>query len=100
MKFKEFIKLSWIKVIFLIIFFLITIFVPKYGQQCNMFPDGEIHCKLSEIKGIGYPIFWGENYSSDVITTGFNPLNFIINLIIFYFLSCIIIFIYNKIKGK
>lgn len=95
---KEFFKLTLNKVILLIILLMLTIAVPKYDEQCNLFPDGEVRCKTVITKGIGYPIFYGEKYYNDAINVEFYPLNFVINLIIFYLLSCIIISIYHKIR--
>jgi len=88
-----------IKIIVFVILLMVTIIVPKTDTQCNMTPDGVI-CRDVVAKGIGYPIFFGESYSGDAINFGFYPIPFLLNLIIFYTISCLIVFGYNRLRNK
>ena len=96
MNLKEFFKITPTKVILLIVLLILTIFIPKYDEQCNIFPDSELRCKTVVAKGIGYPIFYGERYYNDAIATGFYPLMFVLNLIVLYLISCVIISIIKR----
>ena len=77
MNIKEFFRVTIIKIALLVILLIITIFVPKIDTQCNMTPDGVI-CRNVVVKGIGYPLFFGERYSGDAIEFGFYPLPFLL----------------------
>jgi hypothetical protein len=47
-------------------------------------------CGQIPAKGIGYPIFFGDKFFGDAGCTGFYPLNFLINIVVFYIISCIL----------
>lgn len=96
---KELIKPTIGKVILFIILILLTIFIPKTTQFCIMAPGGVV-CGQTDAKGIGYPIFYGTMYLGDVGTIGLYPLNLLINIIIYYVLSCVVISLYYKIKSR
>ena len=101
MKCKEFFKPTIIKSILLIIFLLLTILIPKTVTICSPTPHSEgvaVCGKTSTgIKGVGYPIFFGTEASGDALDYGFDLVNFLINIITFYLISCLIFYGYKKI---
>ena len=46
--------------------------------------------------GIGFPMFLGENYEGDLRPLEFYPMMLVVNLIVYYLLSCVIMFFYGK----
>lgn len=96
---KNFFKPTIIKIIVFVVLLIITIIMPKTDTQCNMTPNGVI-CRHVAVKGIGYPIFFGESYSGDAIDFGFSPTPFLLNVVIFYTISCLIVFGYNRLRNK
>jgi hypothetical protein len=81
----------------LILILAITYFIPKTAEMCSPGPDGVV-CGPVEANGIGYPIFYGDKFRGDVIYTGFYPLNFLINIAVYYLFSSIIVFGLKNLK--
>jgi len=68
------------------------------GQQC-MIMLGGANCRAINEIGIGMPVFYiPAHFIGDAITSLFLPTMLIVNIIIYYIISCTIIFVYNKIK--
>lgn len=86
---KSFLKFTWAKVLLMMLFMGLTYFIPKTAEICSMGPTG-IVCGRNDANGLGLPIFWGDQYSGDVMGTGFYWKNFIINIVEFYSLAAII----------
>jgi hypothetical protein len=75
---------------------LLTFLIPKHQQNCIMGPHGSV-CYNQNVKGIGYPIFYGENWDGDVVNNAyFNPINLIINIIASLIISFIALTIFEK----
>ena len=74
---------------------------PEYGKLCSRGQNCD-QAPVYRTNKIGYPIFFiGEKYLGDAIEgPQFFPLYFLINLIIYYFVSCLIYGIYEKIRIK
>ncbi|MEK7104741.1 MAG: hypothetical protein AAB868_01740 [Patescibacteria group bacterium] len=98
-KLKEFFRPTVLKIIIFVILILLTIFIPKKAEICGRTPDG-FSCGQTEVKGFGYPLFLGEMFSGDARNFGLNPLTLLINIVIFYSISCEIVILYSKIKKK
>ena len=96
---KNFLKPTIGKIILFILLVIITIFIPKTAEICSMSVGGVI-CGHDSAQGIGYPMFFGTQYSGDVGGFGLYPLNLLINIIVFYFISCGIVFLYNNLIKK
>lgn len=96
---KDFFKLTTTKVIITLVLILLTFFVPKTTQVCSKGVNG-IVCGQTEAQGLGYPLFLGTMYSGDAGVFGFSLINFLVNLVFFYLISCILVFSFNKIKVK
>lgn len=99
MEWKNFFKPTIGKIVLFILLIALTIFIPKTMEVCPMGPNGVV-CGMSEAQGIGYPIFFGDKASGDAISIGLYPLNLLINIVIYYLISCGILFLYHKIKKK
>jgi len=89
MKWKEFLKPDWRKIVLTVI--TMIIFFPGYPPY---------------YKGGGFPLNYlssGSCYAgSNIVSCAIKetPINLILDIIIWYFLSCLIIWIYNKVKKK
>lgn len=95
---KNFFKLTTWKIIIFIIFILSTIPIPKVTKICGMTPSG-ISCGETSVNGIGYPIFFGEKFIGNAGVFGaLYPVNLVINIVVFYLASCLVVSLYNKIK--
>ena len=99
---KNFFRITKGKVTIFTILFFLTIFIPRTTQICSMTPDNGVVCGKTEAQGIGYPVVLGTQYFGDHGSLGVHPLNFLLNLIIFYPLSCALLLITKRIatKGK
>jgi len=98
-KLKELFNPTIFKIIIFVVLILLTIPVPKTSKMCSMAPGG-ISCGQTEVRGIGFPIFFGEMFSGDARVIGLNPINLLVNIAIFYSVSCGIIFLYLKTKKE
>jgi len=90
------------KIALLIVILVLTFFIPKSSHELceKIIPEDltMVSCYQRSINGIGYPIFYGERFLGYVIIWRFYPLMFVINLVIYYILSCVIIFLFQKFK--
>lgn len=98
-KLKKIFQPTIFKIIVFIVLILLTILIPKTSRICSMSPEG-ISCGQTEVKGFGYPLFLGEMFSGDARTFGLDPFNLLINIAVFYFISCGIVTLYIKIKKR
>lgn len=95
---KQFLRPDWRKIV---IFFVIMI------CWIIFFSRGEGYPPLADvmIDYIGYPVFLitrqgGEPGAFYGPIYEWNFINLIINIVIWYLISCLIIFVYNKLRGK
>ncbi len=107
MKFKEFFKpTKWKMIILIILLIVSTLLSPRY-LSCNPTEYGFPlkFFQFSECVDIS-PCAEGYNEGPIIVceSIGFNSnegvIAFIINLAFWYLFSCIIIFIYNKLRSK
>ncbi len=96
MSFKEFIKPSFAKIIIFIILITLTAFIPKQQYNCAIDINQETSCYFVKMEGIGYPIFYGERIGDDIITKGFHPISFIINIVLYYLISSVFVYLFRK----
>jgi hypothetical protein len=92
MTLKQFLKPDWRKiVIFVIILALVVIIIPLMNSGFG---------RYTVI--VGFPlIFYEETFwPSEMEKTNFLVLNFIIDIIVLYIFSCLIIWIYDKSRKK
>jgi len=101
----SFLKSTPVKIVLFILLIVLTIFIPKTTEICSMGIGGVI-CGQISANGIGYPIFFGDKFSGDVGSPGFYPLNFLINIVVFYIIACILsitlkftVFTLNKLQN-
>ncbi len=99
MGWKEFFKPTIGKILLFVLLIILTIFIPKTAEICSMTPTGVV-CGQNSAQGIGYPMFFGTQYSGDVGGLGLYPLNLLINVFVYYLVSCSLVFLYFKIKKK
>lgn len=102
MAWKEFFEPTLTKGIIFIILLGLTVFIPKTVTICSPTPEsprvavcGKVH---EGIEGIGYPHFLGTKASGDALYYGFSILNFLINLIVYYVISCVLVAVHRKIR--
>jgi hypothetical protein len=89
----SFLKPTFIKFAILVIFILITIPIPKYENNCSI----EVgQCYKIKVPGIGYPVFYGEKINGYTIENKLSPELLLLNIVIFYLLSCSVIYLYEK----
>ena len=102
MNWKEFFKPTKIKVIFIVTIGLLTIF-SRFS--ISLIQGGDVYSALDNLPLIIFttPAFLYARYAN----TDFGPrlvsnpiIYFIITLIYWYFLSCLLVWIYNKVKKK
>ncbi len=96
---NSFFKPTWNKGIFFIALMLSTFFIPKVIQICSNGVNG-VACGEIKTFGFGYPMFYGIFYSGNAGTLMFNPITFVVNLVVFYLVSCGLIFLFGKIFKK
>lgn len=101
MNWKEFLKLNLWKIIIFIVLIALVSFLPHYSKICVPSPvqQGEFDCGYQKTSfGVGYPHFFGEFYSGDVVEFGFNFVNLIINIVVYYILGCFIFLLIQNLK--
>ena len=87
MNIKQFLKPDWRKIVIFVIIFLITSFLR------NFYKGLEVSTKY------GFPIIF-YNWDYYAKTTEFNFVGILVDLIIWYLLSCFIVWIFDKVKKK
>ncbi len=97
---KNFFKPTILKVIIFFLFIFLTGFIPRTSEICSMVPSGVVSCGLNSTIGLGYPTFFGEEYRGDVGDLVFYPIYLIINIISFYLLSSVCIWVVTEIITK
>jgi hypothetical protein len=103
MKWEKFFKPDWRKILIFVILFLLITFLPILLGFCATIPTvvGDKQCLL-----VIQPFFVflpSETISYKPIVTGlyFVPsLYWILDIIFWYLLSCLIVWIYDKVKKK
>ena len=106
MKIKEFFKLSWIKLMFLIIIFLLIFYSGLYFialcDPCPCLRDVGSPFKFLKETAIGANINPGsiEDFSCGARTMNFYLLPLLLDIIFWYLIICVLSFLYKKIKSK
>lgn len=93
---KDLLKPTLFIVILTIFLLVATYFIPKKAEICSMGPDGLVCGKLP-VSGFGWPIFYGEGFAGDAVERGFFLGHFVINIILYYLISVLLIFLLKKI---
>jgi hypothetical protein len=99
MKRNSFLKLDLGKIILLLVLILSTYLIPKSTELCYV-DSGGLNCLEVNVEGIGYPVFYGQEFRGEELGLEFRYYIFILNVLIYYFLSCIIVFIISKFFEK
>jgi hypothetical protein len=102
MTLKQFLKPDWRKivifVVLIIIFSLIIWFFPTYNIFASCFPCGD--CGINR----GFPLTFHVSHPAGKCETEFYTsyliIDIIVDVMITYFLSCLIVWIYDKVKKK
>lgn len=69
----------------------LTYWIPKTTEICSMGAHG-IVCGQTPADGLGSPLFFGTRFYGDVGGLGFYPMNFLINVGIYYFIAVMLFF--------
>lgn len=94
MNLKQFIKPDWRKIVMLLILFILSSFISAYFGTKTLIGFGTS-------SKIGFPLIFyiqitpGIEYKA---SSNFNILNFILDIIAWYLLSCLIVWIYDVAK--
>jgi len=101
---KQFLKPDWRKIVIFIIVLIVIYFLPIYPCQTIISPwMGRPRHTKTEFIPVWYVISkrfnWGIK-SDPLQTWNCNPLFILFLLIVLYLLSCLIIWIYDKVKKK
>ena len=124
MDWKEFLKPDWKKIVIFIIFAIISLVLSRFILKSQPISDVDVYVNiifvaiflpptliLSFIQGMiimSYaksltPSEFGELITSGTlspISSAFNVLGWILNVVYWYLLSCLIVWIYDKIKKR
>ncbi len=98
MKWKQFLKPDWRKIVIFVV--LSVIFLYLFNNAVTI---GELYYP---VKGFPVPYYYsrsGGMLSSGVLVDyipSFNLLNFILNITFWYLISCLIVWVYDKVKKK
>ena len=92
MNIKQFLKPDWRKIVIFVILFIFGIGISILSNSCL----GCYNVSTGLPLGFYEQIFW----PPEMEKTNFLMLNFIIDIVILYFFSCLIIWIYEIIKKK
>ncbi len=99
MTLKQFLKPDWRKILIFVILLIISTFIGYNEANCMSFGGGCTH-------SYGFPFTIYSIHQSAYMpsplpkTTHFNPTFIIPNIIIWYLLSCLIIWIYDKFRKR
>jgi hypothetical protein len=92
---KTFFRLTVMKCVLSVFLILLTVYIPRTTEVGSMGPYGVVSGVIPT-DGIGYPSFFGTIYSGDAGYTSFNLFNFILNVVVFYSISCVLVFLFKK----
>jgi glucan phosphoethanolaminetransferase (alkaline phosphatase superfamily) len=92
MKIKQFLKPDWRKIVVFVILFILGIGISILSNSCL----GCYNVSIGLPLGFYEEIFWPHGMEK----TNFLMLNFIIDIVILYFFSCLIIWIYDKFRKR
>jgi Sec-independent protein secretion pathway component TatC len=89
MNLKQFLKPDWRKIAVFVILSIILFITPWPEPGC---------CDFPYYQGFLLPVYFQGGFAGFPKT--FIPTNFVIDVIIWYLLSCLIVWIYDKVKKK
>jgi hypothetical protein len=98
---KKFFKPTIGIIVIFIVLIILTAFVPHTGKVCSNGPVG-ISCSTVSTIGLGYPVFYGEQFAGDYGKMSFNLIYFVVNIIIYYFVASLIVDkdVYKELKKR
>ncbi len=99
MRWKEVLRPTIMKIVLLVVLIGLTTFIPKTTSMCSMGPS-DVVCGSMPAQGIGYPMFFGTKYLGDAGIVGIYPVNLLVNIVVFYLLSCGIALLYHRARKK
>lgn len=85
----------FLAVIIVLLVSAITYWFPR--EICSRSLEGEM-C-IDEAVAIGYPSFYGDVFYGDAVERGFLPGMFVVNLLLWYLVSCAIISVFKKVRS-
>jgi len=94
MNWKEFLKPDWRKIVLMFIFVMLTSIIKNLGIL--------VRTEIIDYYGFPFPFYGkaGLFEPPQPYRTFFDPIALIGNIIILYLLSCLIVWIYKKVKKK
>ena len=96
---KKFLKPTIGIIVVFVVLIIATTFVPHTGIVCSNGPVGS-SCLIVSTIGLGYPVFYGEQFAGDFGQMSFNFIYFIVNIIMYYFVASLIVFLSRKVVRK
>ena len=102
MNWKQFLKPEWKKIIIFVILLFVAPFPFIRGESMMCIQMVGADCPLSITTDFtfGVPIIFHQNQFSSATLTNVLPLFFPIHLIYAYILSCVIVWIYDRVRKK
>jgi len=91
---KQSLKLDYKRILLTVILFFASIFFTSTSSSSVEYCRNAHDCTFSNSVKIGYPFRFITNIPD------FNYFNLVLNLIFWYIISCFLILVWDKIKGK
>lgn len=89
----SFLKPDIFKIIFLLAIILLTYLIPRGVEICVE----DENCEKISSRGLGLPMFYGNVVEDNLPKMEFIGVNFLINLVLYYIISCLLYFILSRI---
>ena len=102
MKWKDFLKPDWKRILLFVVLLFVAPFpfIRAEAMTCIQMVGADCPLLLTTDFTFGIPVIFHRNDFSSAITNNVLPLFFPIHLIYAYLLSCLIIWIYDKVRKK
>lgn len=96
MSWKNFLKPNVAKIILAIVIIVLVSFIPyEKNNGCVLVPSGAVCLDVPDV-GIGFPKFYKSVYHGDYSETVFLYHFLLLNIIVYYLVSCLIYKLYRK----
>jgi hypothetical protein len=92
MNWKEFLKPSWRKIVLTVVLLILGLIYVGWVESCIPYP-----CFGGPYSDRGFPLIW---LRSSSFSASINWINFFLDIVFWYLLSCLIIWIYDKFKRR
>lgn len=99
MTLKQFLKPDWIKIVIFVILFIISILTPNRCIISNLFFSYEAKCTIY-VFGAPFSFFYIQPVVELAPEIHFDFIGLFGNIIFWYLLSCLIVWIYGKFRGR